>query len=111
MNRLFLLFILLFSASSGFARHLKGGFFTYKYVSSTTSTITYQITLNVYMECNATGQQIDPDVNFSIFETATSHFIRNETVKKSAEYLLAKTADEKCISGNQAVCFYKIVTY
>jgi gliding motility-associated-like protein len=111
MNRLVLLFILLLTAFSSSARHLKGGFFTYRYISSTTSTITYEVTLNVYMECNATGQQIDPDVNFSFFATATGSFVRNENVKKTSEYLLSKGSDEKCISGNQAVCFYKIVTY
>ena len=102
MNRLFLVLILLAAAFSSSARHLKGGFFTYKYISSTNSTITYQITLNVYMECEATGQQVDPDVNFSFFQTATGSFVRNENVKKTSEYLLSKGSDEKCISGNQA---------
>src|SRR5215216_6462635 len=111
MNRIVLLCILLLSAFSGFAEHLKGGFFTYSFVSKTANTITYRVTLNVYMDCEAFGQQIDKEVNFTIYETNTNRFIRTTTVSKTSEYKLSKTADEQCITGNQAECYYKIVVY
>jgi gliding motility-associated-like protein len=111
MNRLLFTVLLLFFAFTGFARHLKGGFFTYTYLGQTTSTIQYRITLTVYMDCDAIGQQIDPNINFTFYDAATNSFIRNENVKLSSQYDLSKNTDERCISGDQAVCYYKIVVY
>ena len=111
MNRFALLILLLFFSFSGFARHLKGGFFTYTYLGKTASTIDYRITLTVYMECNATGNQIDPNVPFTFFDAKTGAQVQNITVPISSQYFLEKTADEKCISGDQRGCYYKIVIY
>lgn len=111
MNRFALLILLLFFSFSGFARHLKGGFFTYTYLGKTASTIDYRITLTVYMECNATGNQIDPNVPFTFFDARTGAQVQNITVPISSQYFLEKTADEKCISGDQRGCYYKIVIY
>ena len=67
MNRLSFTILLLCLAFTGFARHLKGGFFTYRYLDRTATTIRYNITLTLYMECNATGGQIDLEVPFTFF--------------------------------------------
>lgn len=111
MTRLFLTSLLVLLASVGFSRHLKGGFFTYTYISKTATTIRYHITLTVYMDCNASGQQIDNSVNFSFFDAGTSQFIRNEPVTLTEQYQLAKRTDEQCITGDQRECYYKIVIY
>jgi gliding motility-associated-like protein len=111
MNRLFLTVLLLSFAFTGFARHLKGGFFTYTYLGQTSTEIRYHVTLTVYMECNATGGQIDPSIPFTFFEKGTSRIEQNVDVPITTQFLLSKTADEKCISGDQTGCYYKIVIY
>lgn len=111
MNRLIVTIIFLLFATVGFGRHLKGGFFTYKYISKTGSTITYSVTLTVYMECNATGMQVDETVNFTFFDAGTNTQVRNVPVNLTRQYQLGKTSDEQCITGDQRVCYYKIVIY
>src|SRR5690349_76863 len=111
MNRLLLTFAFLLMATAGFARHLKGGFFTYTYLSKTATTIRYHITLTVYMDCNATGQQVDNSINFTFFDAGTTQFIRNQSVSLSQQYQLYKGTDEQCITGDQRECYYKIVIY
>lgn len=111
MNRFLLTILLLFFASAGFARHLKGGFFTYTYLSKTATTIRYQVTLTIYMECNASGQQVDGTVNFTFFNINTGQLYINKPVTLTRQYLLQKGTDEQCITGDQRECYYKIVIY
>lgn len=111
MKRLLLFFALLFFAFTGFTRHLKGGFFTYTYLSKTATEIQYRVTLTVYMECSATGGQINNIIPFTFFDGLTGAMVANIDVSISNQYLLEKTADDKCISGDQRGCYYKIVIY
>ena len=111
MNRLFLTLLLMLLASAGFARHLKGGFFTYTYLGRTATTLQYHVTLTVYMDCNAAGQQIDSRLNFSIFDVGTGVLVRNVPVDLTEQYSLRKNDDEECITGDQTGCYYKIVVY
>src|SRR6186997_1818694 len=110
-RRLLITILLLFFAFTGFTRHLKGGFFTYTYLSQSATEIRYHVTLTVYMECNATGGQIDPTIPFTFFEKGTGRIERTIDVSMSTPFLLQKTSDEKCISGDQRGCYYKIVIY
>ena len=110
-RRLIITILLLFFAFTGFTRHLKGGFFTYTYLSQTATEIRYHVTLTLYMECNATGGQIDPTIPFTFFEKGTNRLERTVDVSIKEQFLLSKTADEKCISGDQTGCYYKIVVY
>lgn len=110
-RRLLITILLLFFAFTGFARHLKGGFFTYTYLGQSATEIRYHVKLTVYMECNATGSQVDPSVFFTFFNAGTNSFVRTESVTISNQYFLTKTTDEKCINGDQRECYYKIVEY
>ena len=113
-NRIFFLILLLSVITApSFARHLKGGFFSYQYlgVGSQPNTALYKITLTEYMDCDATGMQIDPQVNFSFFNATSNSFVQNISVQQKQLYLLSKTQDEPCITGNQAGCYYKIAVY
>jgi hypothetical protein len=97
-----------------FSRHIKGGFFNYKYLGpgiSNPSYLNYKVTLTVYMDCSANGNQIDPFVNFTFFDGTSSSQIVNMTVQQTSSYLLQKVYDDPCISGDQAICYYRIVTY
>src|SRR5665647_298443 len=95
-----------------FSRHIKGGFLNYQYLGqgiSNPANLRYKISLTVYMDCTATGGQVDNTVYFTIFNGTTIKQFANVPVKKTAEYLLKKKNDDPCISGDQAVCYYKIV--
>ena len=96
------------------AAHIKGGFFSYSYLGpgiNNPSHNRYKVTLTVYMICNPSSAQISNPINFSIFDGGTNAFIQNASVSISNQYLLSKTYDEPCISGNQAKCYYLIVVY
>jgi gliding motility-associated-like protein len=117
MRKALLIVILLFSTSIAFADHLKGGFFTYKYLGPGASpgSSRYDIILTLYMDCNAreggTGSQVDETLNFTFFDGKTFDLLHTTNVSKSNNYLLGKKTDDECISGNQVVCNYKVVTY
>lgn len=102
-------FLLVASAS---AAHIKGGFFTYKYLGPGTGTnLRYQITLTVYMICTASNAQINNPINFSIFAAGTNTFLQNVSVPLTNQYFLNKNGDEVCITGDQRGCYYLIVVY
>lgn len=114
-NRISLfVFLFLMIATTSFARHLKGGFFTYQYVGPGASpgTAIYNITLTEYMDCSAAGQQIDNSLNFSIFDAGNNSFIKDLNVNLGGNtYLLSKIQDEACITGDQTGCYYRIAIY
>jgi gliding motility-associated-like protein len=111
MKRLLLFLILLSCSFAGFAKHLKGGFFTYKYLGQTATEIRYKVTLTVYMECGATGGQIDAEIPFTFYEKGKNIAERNVLVSISNQFTLDKTEDDECITGDQRGCYYKIVIY
>ena len=97
-----------------FSRHIKGGFFNYQYLGpsiSDPSKINYKITLTVYMDCSATGNQVDPSINLTVFNGISSNQYTTIGVNKTQDYLLQKKYDDPCISGDQAICYYRIVVY
>ncbi len=111
MKRLLFVLLAFCFAFTGFARHLKGGFFTYKYLSQTATEISYKVTLTVYMECNASGGQVDAEIPITFFEKGTGRIQEVRNVKLLEQFLLSKNFDEKCISGDQTGCYYRIVIY
>ena len=111
MNRLVLTILLLCFAFTGFAKHLKGGFFTYTYLSQTSTTISYHITLTVYMEIDAGDGQLNDIIPFTFFDAKTRVQVRKIDVHKTSEEFLEKPNDEICISGDQRGRYYKIVKY
>lgn len=113
MKRLLLaiLVLLLFTGPAS-AAHIKGGFFTYKYLGpGSGSNLRYQITLTVYMICSATPAQINDPINFTIFRAGDNSFVQNISVPLTTQYSLFKTYDEPCITGDERACYYLIVVY
>lgn len=119
MRKALFILILLFTSTIAFADHLKGGFFTYRYLGpgSTPGSVRYSITLTLYMDCNARdggqGSQVDPAVNFTFFDGAPPFNqvdIRNVPVDSDKGNLI-RTTDDPCISGNQSGCYYKVIKY
>ncbi|HWR32969.1 MAG TPA: hypothetical protein VN451_05570 [Chitinophagaceae bacterium] len=103
--------LLVFFTSSN-AAHIKGGFFTYKYLGpGSGSNLKYQVTLTVYMICNPSTGQLSNPINFSIFDGGNGLFLQNVSVPITNQYNLGKIQDEPCISGDQTGCYYTIVIY
>jgi gliding motility-associated-like protein len=104
---------LILSASAN-AAHIKGGFFTYRYLGPGAGTnVRYNITLTVYMICSAQGNpgQLNNPINFSIFDGGSNQFLQNVSVPITNQYQLNKLYDEPCITGDQSGCYYYIVVY
>jgi gliding motility-associated-like protein len=94
------------------AAHIKGGFFTYKYLGpGSNGNLQYRITLTVYMICNPNSGQTSPPVNFSIFNAGNNQFVQNASITNISQYDLSKTYDEPCITGDQRKCYYTIFVY
>lgn len=103
--------ILLFSLTSN-AAHIKGGFFTYKYLGPGSGTnLRFQVTLTVYMICNPSAGQLSNPINFTIFDGLNGGFLQNVSVPISSQFNLGKARDEPCISGDQSGCYYTVVIY
>ena len=113
MKRLLLLITTCFVfAIASHGAHIKGGFFSYKYLGpglSDPNNLRYKVTLTVYMSCAATGLQISNPINFSIFNAGNNTFIQDVSVSITADYFLNKSFDDPCITGNQAVCYYRVI--
>jgi gliding motility-associated-like protein len=114
MKKNLLLFLVLGSFLCAEARHIKGGFLSYEYVGPGTTNpnnLMYSVTLTVYMDCDAEGLQIDQVVGFTTFNARTFLQVANRQVGISSIRDLNKRFDDPCITGDQAVCFYKVVVY
>ena len=113
MKRLLLVILAFFVLSATVnAAHIKGGFFTYRYLGPGAGTnLRYQITLTVYMLCNPSPGQLNNPINFSIFNAGNNQFIQDVSVPITSQYQLSKTYDEPCITGDERGCYYEIVIY
>lgn len=110
---LFAIITLFLLTASADAAHIKGGFFTYKYLGpgAAAGTLKYNVTLTVYMICNPSAGQLSNPINFSIFNAGNNQFIQDVSVNITNQYNLNKVYDEPCITGNETGCYYTIVVY
>lgn len=115
MNR-FLLVILL---SLGliqltYARHIKGGEISYIYLGPgiTPGTESYQITLRLFLDCGASGQQLDPDANIGVFKNFNEAAIPGSpfTFPLVNDEFISLGSPNPCIVSPSAVC-YRLRTY
>ena len=109
---LFAILLTILMCPAVFAAHIKGGFFTYKYLGpGSGNNLKYRVTLTVYMICDPNPGQLSNPINFSIFNAGTNQFVRDVSVGISNQYTLSKNYDEPCITGNEIGCYYTIVVY
>lgn len=113
MKKLLILFFVVALSYAASANHLKGGFFTYTYLGPGTNpgSARYSVTLTVYMDCGAMGEQINNPISFTFFSGTSGNVVTNASASITQQFDLAKGRDNPCISENQAICFYKIVIY
>jgi PKD repeat protein len=69
MKKVLIIFLTLIFSISLYAAHIRGGEVYYKYLGqgSAANTSRYQVTLKLYIRCDATQQQLDASENFTIF--------------------------------------------
>lgn len=100
--------------SQTFARHIKGGEISYVYLGpgTTPGTETYQVTLRLFLECGATGQQLDPDANIGVFKNGTESSIAGSPFlfPLTSDEFISLTTPNQCIQSPSPVC-YRLRTY
>ena len=92
-----------------YARHIKGGEISYIDLGpgAAAGTQRYEIMLRLFLECNASGQQLDPEANIGIFRSI------NETTIPGSPFIFPLVQDDfinltspnPCISSPSAVCY------
>ena len=77
------------------------------------SKLRYKIVVKVYMICNATPAQLDPQINLSYFDAGTKTLINTETVKLTENPKVSNCSQAQCnpcIINIPSIC-YMIATY
>ena len=97
------------------ARHIKGGEMTYKYLGpgSSPNTARYLIELKLYLDCNATGGQLDDAVPITVF-TKSNNRIFGPVITAgldSDNTIRFDPASNPCISNAPVDVCYRIRTY
>ncbi|MHA4845215.1 PKD domain-containing protein [Flavitalea antarctica] len=96
------------------ARHIKGGEISYEYQGpgSTPNTDRYVITLRLFLECNASGQQLDEMANIGIFRISDNQSIPGSPFNfplVGDEFINIRQPNP-CIVNPSPVC-YRLRTY
>ncbi|MBL0136531.1 MAG: gliding motility-associated C-terminal domain-containing protein [Chitinophagaceae bacterium] len=115
MRRLPIICILLLALQGHvYARHIKGGELSYKYLGagSISGTDRFEITLRLFLDCGASGQQLDPDVNIGIFTADAEQPVTGSpfTFPLSGDQTITLGAPNPCINNPSPVC-YRLRTY
>ena len=116
MKKLFVILTLLLVISlPSVARHIKGGEMTYKYfgAGSTPGTSRYLVELKLYLDCNATGGQLDDAVPITIFSRTTNRQFGPviSAGLDSDNNIRFDPASNPCISNAPVDVCYRIRTY
>lgn len=113
MKRLLAILLALTVCQTLWARHIKGGEISYRYVGpGSNGTDRYEILLRLFLDCNASGSQLDNEVSIAIYSTSGS------TAAPGSPFILPLTDDEfinlsspnPCIINPSPVC-YRLRTY
>ncbi len=106
--------VMMLMALPAMARHIKGGEISYTYLGpgASPNTESYLITLRLFLECNASGQQLDPEANIGIFLNS------NQNELPGSPFLFPLVGDDfinlttpnPCITSPSPVC-YRLRTY
>ncbi len=107
--------VLLYSISSAWANHTKGGWMYYEYLGagSAVNSSRYKIVLKVYTECNLNAGQIDATVPFTIFNASTFAQLYNISVAVTSDININNCPlpdCHQCINNIPQIC-YRIRTF
>lgn len=108
MRKSSLLLLLLSLYACSFARHLKGGFIQYEYVSSSGSTSTYKVTVYLFVSCTTSGPT--QQVILGVFDAVTHSSLLTQTIPTTSLQNVSKGTFDACLSDPPSIC-YNIYTY
>ena len=111
-----LLWLLVVEIPALYADHIKGGEIIYAFLGyddpPTNNIAIYRIRLNLYLDCNATGQQIDPSVALTIFTNNGTALQFRDTINIVMSSLGGRIrfdpASNKCIGNPPTDICYEI---
>ena len=111
MRKYFTLIFLFGFCKNALAMHGKGGFISYQYLGSGSSSNAskYRVTVTHYIDCN-NEQFTEAQVYLGIFDAGTYSLIKTVTIAKTSTVKITKTAYDACINPKPTVCF-DIVSY
>lgn len=113
MRRVLAILLALMSCQCLMARHIKGGEISYRYVGAgPNGTDRYEIMLRLFLECNASGSQLDSEVSIAIYGSV------GQNPAPGSPFILPLMEDEfinlsapnPCIVNPSPVC-YRLRTY
>ncbi len=115
MKKLFITLCVVSAAFTSFANHTKGGWLYYEYLGPGTApnSARYAITLKIYTECFLNANQWCPNVNISIFNTASTNLVDVVTVNYTDSVNIQNCTLQQChpcINPIPNIC-YKIATF
>jgi PKD repeat protein len=105
------------SIQSLFAEHIKGGelFYVYLGPGSDANTAQYQVTLKLYIDCNAnSGGQLDGSINLTVFDKSTNRQINGSPFSApfiSDVFLRFDPASNPCINNPPTDVCYRVRSF
>lgn len=114
MKKILLAIFVVFITAQANANHLKGGWIQYEYMGTNAANgnLQYRITVRQYLNCNATGGQIDANIFLGIFKNQTNELVQTLNIPLSGTDMITMNTglSNPCISPPQTVC-YRIDKY
>src|SRR5215213_7345588 len=116
MKKILVILTLFFGISlPSLARHIKGGEMVYEYIGpgQAPNTAQYRITLKLYLDCGASGGQLDDAVPLTIFNRETFRQVGSViTAGMTGEQTIKfDPASNPCISNPPVDVCYRIRSY
>ncbi len=113
MRKLLAVLIVLFTCCNlSYGNHLKGGWIFYEYLGkgSAANTSKYRITVNQYLDCHSTREQIDDVIYLGIYDGVSNQLILKLTIPRTSTDIEQKTDFDPCITNPPEIC-YRIDKY
>jgi gliding motility-associated-like protein len=93
------------------ARHIAGGEIYYTVASSTATTVTYDITVRLFRDCQSLGPKLEAErATVAIYENGTRLNTLSLSLNGSVQTLLMDVGAIPCLTGNPVVC-YEVAHY
>ena len=93
------------------ARHIAGGEIYYTVASSTATTVTYDITVRLFRDCNSLGPKLEAErATVAIYENGTRLNTLTLSLNGSVQELKMDVGAIPCLTGNPVVC-YEVAHY
>jgi PKD repeat protein len=113
MKRLLAILLALLCCQGLMARHIKGGEISYRYLGpGSAGNDRYEIMLRLFLECNASGSQLDAEVSIAIYGTSTLNPAPGSpfSLPLTEDKFINLSAPNPCIVNPSSVC-YRLRTY